>query len=434
MVRRKFFIQSHFLLGILYLIPTFAMAQGLTLQNAVEEAKERNPNLRRVRAAHEESSWKPLEALSGHIPKVSVTGNHLFDVKYQVINISPTTSFQALYPKTILSLGATWTVFDGFQTWDAYSAAKLNEEASALELSRVELQIEEDVRLKFYQALGAQVLSQVAEQNLKTLSDHLNQAKSLLKEGQATRFDILRTQVQLEEAGPEKIAADDNVVLARAALAQAMGFEVDPRPLEGALPVPVETAFARDLKLNPQDRTDLEALVRRSEASEKLSHGSASYWYPKISLIAQKEVYNNINYAIGDSEPFRGAHSIGIGLSWNIFDGGASYSRQKQSGFQKEQAEAIASAARLKAPNEFEFWKRRYFYNVALYHARQRASESARETVRLATIGFGAGSRTNTDILDTDLDLFRAQAGVIRAQVDAAEAKINLELALGRKL
>jgi ATP-binding cassette subfamily F protein 3 len=60
--------------------------------------------------------------------------------------------------------------------------------------------------------------------------------------------------------------------------------------------------------------------------------------------------------------------------------------------------------------------------------------KSAEESVRLAKLAFKAGNGTNTEVLDAELDLFRSRAGIVRAQMDAAEALLNLESALGRRL
>lgn len=126
------------------------------------------------------------------------------------------------------------------------------------------------------------------------------------------------------------------------------------------------------------------------------------------------------------------AYSVGISASWNIFDGGATLARMGEGAAQAERAEAAADAIILSAPNELETWKRHYRSNLALYEARKRAVEAAQESVRLAKLGFQAGTRTNTDVLDAELDLFRARAGVVRAQLDAATSMINIELASGK--
>ena len=411
---------------------------GLSLEGALEEARAHSPEYRKAQAVEKEADWRKLEAVSGNLPKVAITGEHFVDVKYQVLDVNfgpgtPTTSFALVSPKSIVSISANWTVFDGFQTLDNYFAASLSHSASELELSHTAFQLEQDVRFRFFKALAAQLLDVVAEQNVKTLQDHLDKTKSLLQEGEATRYDLLRVEVQLDEATPEKLQADDNVVLMRRALSQVMGLQDDARPLVGTLPVPVEAALPKDVKLDTQNRTDLQALLRRADAAEKSHKASLGWWYPKVGFLAEEDFYNNVDYALSGSE-FRSAYSVGMYLTWNIFDGGASIARQKETVYAQQQAEATADAGIIKAPNDFELWKRRFTYNVALYKARAHAIESAEESVRLAKLGFNAGSRTTVDVLDAELDLFRARAGVVQAQVDAAEAILNLELALGRKL
>ena len=411
---------------------------SLSLEAALNEARAHSPDYQKAQALEKEADWRRLEAISGNIPKVSLSAQHLFDVKYEVLDVrfspsSPTTSFALITPKSVLSVAASWTVFDGFQTLDTYFAANLSHDASAFELSRATLQLEQEVCFRFFKALAAQQLDVVAEQNVKTLQDHLDKTKSLLHEGEATRYDLLRVEVKLDEAMPEKLQADDNVILARQTLSQTMGLNGDVRPLAGTLPVPSEAALPKDVKLDTSNRADLEALLRRSDAAEKTHKAALGTWLPRIGFLAEEDFYNNVDYSLGGAA-YRSAYSVGMFLTWNLFDGGASIAHQKETIYASQQAEATATAGLLKAPNDFELWKRRFTYNVALYKARTHAIESAEESVRLAKLGFNAGTRTTVDVLDAELDLFRARAGVVQAQVDAAEAILNLELALGRKL
>ena len=73
-----------------------------------------------------------------------------------------------------------------------------------------------------------------------------------------------------------------------------------------------------------------------------------------------------------------------------------------------------------------------YFCDV--YRSRLGDIEKARESVRLARVGRKVGARTNTELLDAESDLYRAQAGVVNSQLGAIEALLNLELATGRTL
>jgi outer membrane protein TolC len=407
-------------------------AATLSLSQAMSEAQNQSPDLKRVQAAQKEASWAPLEALSTNLPHLGITASHLLNAKFQVLDVGPGQQFSLVAPYSLASLDFSWTVFDGFRGINAFRASKKAASAADLELSRAKFALDETVRLRFYQALGAQILADVAQQNVRTLQDHVQKTRDILNRGSATKFDLLRVQVQLEEAQSEKTAADDNVVLARKNLALAMGMAEDNRPLNGMLPVPDEALLPADLKADFTERTDLEALRKRADAAENLHQASYGRWIPNLTFTAEKQYYNNINKDI--SGPYRDAYAVGLQLSWNVFDGGATLARNFQTHYQAQQAEAAAESATLRAPQEFETFKRRYLYNATLYRARRRALEMAQESVRLATLGYNAGTRTSTDVLDAELDLIRARAGIIRAQVDGSEALINLELAVGKGL
>jgi len=428
--RNSYFSLWAFLAMVPY---TIAAAPSLTLEQAIVQAHRESPRLQRINAAAEEASWKPLEAMSSNIPKLNFSVQHFFGVKYQMLDIDfggPAT-FPEVYPKTQYSLGVSWTIFDGLKTPTLFSAARNISGAARLEATYAGLQLDSDVTLKFYRALGAQLLLAVAEQNVKTLDDHFQKAKVRLNGGTATQFDILRIKVQLEEATPEKIAADDNLALARQGLAQSMGLSTDDRPLSGELPVPTESAIPENLSALTSDRADIKALKQRAQAASSSVSAAVGGYLPKITLSAEKDYYNNNDYAFTTS--IKDAYSIGAFLSWDIFDGGATLARHQQAVHQAAQAELAAREAEIRLPTDIDQWKRKFLYNVSLYSARVRAIEMADESVRLARLGFDAGVRTNTDVLDAELDLFRARAGVVRAQLDAAEAFLNLELALGRK-
>ncbi len=419
---------------ILLLQTAIGSAASLDVEGAISEARAKNPQLARAKAAAGEASWKPLEALSGHLPKVSLTASHAFDVQYQLIDLPPTFgagAIPAVYPKTIFTGAVSLTVFDGLTTIRAYQAAKLSSKAADLEADRADFELERQVKVHYYQALAAQLLSIVADQNVKTLEDHLQRVKSLVSHGDATKFDSLRVQVQLEEAIPERLTVQDNAFIARKTLAALMGREDDDRTLSGELPLPNDKAVSAELKWDAASRGDLQALRSRAEAADDARSAAMGTWFPHVTLVASKDYYINETYSLGD--PYREAYFVGVRLAWNLFDG-ASFAKRKAAAYARDQADASAAMAALKAPVDFETWKRRFLTSAQLYHARQRAIEAAEESVRLANVSVRAGTRTHTDLLDAELDLFRARAGLVKAQLDNAEALLNLELALGRRL
>ena len=425
--------------------PVSLAGTGLTLDQAMEEGLKNNPQLKASSAALSEALWKKKEVFGGFLPKVDVVANHFFDLKYQQIQVSPTSVFESTYPVTSYGVQAYLNLFDGMKTTYLNSAAQANFEAANFELGHAKMLAENSIRLKYFQALGAQVLSNVAEINVKTLSDHLKRAQDLLKQGELTKVDVLKIKVQLEQAIPEKLAMDDDVYLTRKNLSEAMGIENDDRPLEETLPIPREELVKKNSNVSNisneeeassllKGRLDLKAIQKRVESSDELYKASRSIWMPKVNLIADYQSYNNRNFSLSDSDKFKNSYAIGMNLIWNIFDGGSSFARQEQNYYQKIQLEQQEKKMHLATATEIEFWKRRYLNSTVLYAAKIRSVDASKESVRIYQNGLKAGTRTNSDLLDAELDLDRSEAGVVKAQVDAVEALLNLELAIGWRL
>jgi len=415
-----------------------ASADSLTRDAAVQEALGTSPTIAKAAAASEEQDWKRAEAFGYFLPTIQATGSRYFvkQLEYNDIDFGGSMAHVPLIiPATRASLLVNWNVFDGFANFSRYAGYRRMSAAAESDFDWAKFQLEQDTVLRFNEALAAAKLQSVAAQNVATLSDHLDQVTKTRKGGLATNFDVLRVEVQLNEAQSELLRAKDNVILARQRLAQTMGIDptTEMRELSGDLDIPVAKAVD-DLKLgDAADRKDLRATALRAEAADFQSSAASRFWLPRISVGAQYTLYNNLTDGMTDWDKYRAAWNAGVFLTWNLFD----YSliaRSKEAGYQKIQAEKSLDQARLSIPTDFEFWKRRYAYSAALYEARLSDVRKGEESVRLAKASMRAGVRTNSEVLDAELDLFRARAGLVNALKDCAEAKVKLELAVGHKL
>ena len=153
-----------------------------------------------------------------------------------------------------------------------------------------------------------------------------------------------------------------------------------------------------------------------------------------LSFGANYTRYNDLSNSITQASDFQSAYNVGLFLRWNLFDGGDSYARAKEAAYSNVQNEKNVKKARLNLPYDFDYWNRRYLSNASRYRAKQLDLERSKESVRLSREEQKAGTRTSSEVLDAELDLYRARVGVVNAQSNAAEAQIRLELALGRKI
>jgi outer membrane protein TolC len=412
----------------------------LTLEEAVQEARQHSPDVLGARAAADQFRWKKYEALGGgFFPRLDIKGNYYTNKKFEYLNIdfegNPVV-FPSIYPTTSTSLDLTIPIFDGFANIHRLQSAALEQSAAENELSRTEFETDQQVRLAFYQALAASLSDDVAEENVKTFRDHLKQTSIEKQGGAATNYDVLRVEVQLNEAESDLIDARDNVVLTRRKLTELLGLEQDDRKIEGVLPTP-DAARVASVNFDPsvaQARTDLQALEQRAEASDRNRGAQSVWWVPQLAFGADYTWYNNLTNSISNSDDFRSAYNVGLFVRWNLFDGGVSLARAKEASYAQVQADKAAEKARLALPYDFDYWKRRYLSNSSRFKAKQLDLQRSEESVRLAREEQRAGTRTSTEVLDAELDLYRARVGVVNAQSNAAEAQIKLELAVGRRI
>ncbi len=426
----------HRLLLILFFNPS-ANAESVDLHTILSEVSANSPTIVKSKAFYDEMSWKKVETFQGFLPSLTGAVNYVTNKRYMLFdaNLGPNAvTIAQIIPTTLYSLTATLPLFDGFASTHRYLAGKKIELSAKHDYEWTQFQISRQVTLQFYKTLAAEALKTVAEQNLKTLQDHLKDVQALKKAGVSTTYDVLRVDVQISEAQSEIINTIDNYELAKAKLGEVLGKDSELRELSGKLPV-INTVTSEQINsLAFKDRKDLMALEEKVASLQDLNSAAGRHWVPKISAYGQYQYYNNKNDSFTDDNAFREAYQVGLNLTWNIFDGMGSAARSHQASSQALQLEKTLQITKLKTAQELEFWKRKFKYFSTVYRSKLADIGKSQEAIRYAREGRRAGTRPNSELLDTELDLFRSKAGLVNAQIGTVEALINLELASGQQL
>lgn len=424
------------LLSSLLLASHPAAAAEITLDQALAEAGQQSPAVQRAESVRDEAHWRKVEAFSTFLPSLTGQGTYLAEKRYVLTDVTLNgglITIPAIVPTSNWVLSAQYPLFEGFAGTLRYNAARSSESAAEKEFNWSRFETGRQVALQFFRALASATLKEVAEQNVRTLEDHLRDVSAFKRSGLSTNYDVLQVEVQVSEARSEALNAADNVTISKGRLAELLG-SAEPRDPKGTLPA-LTPELVKNLSLdNTESRQDLQALNERVEALDQNASASNRHWVPKVGLFATYNYYNNRNDNLFDQTAYRTAWQAGFSLNWNIFDGFASTARAKQAVEQRVQLETNLHSSRLKARQDFDVYKRKYLYNLAVYRSRVDNIAKAREAVRLAREGRKAGVRTNTDLLDAEAELYRAEAGAINAQLGSIEALVNLELATGQQL
>ena len=409
----------------------------LTLIQALQESQMQSLQIQKAKSALEETEWKHSESLSTYLPTVSASVNYLTDKKYMLLDTNiggNALTIPQVLPTTIYSLRATLPVFDGFASTNRYRSTRSLTEAAKNDYEWTQFNVSRQTVLQFYKSMASYVLQNVAEQNLKTLEDHLKDVHAFKKAGVSTNYDVLRVEVQVSEAQTELLNSQDNVELAKYKLGEVLGKDSELRNLKGQLPVLTEASVAKLDQQILNHRKDILSLQQKSESANHMADAMNRYWIPRLNIFGETQYYNNQTSGFDDSDHFRNAYTVGLNMTWNIFDGLQSTSRSGQSEQQAIQVEKALKISQLKARQDFEFWKRKFKYFTTAAKSRLNDIQRSEEAVRLAKEGRKAGVTTSTQLLDAESDLFRSRAGLVNAQIGSIEALINLELASGQTL
>lgn len=427
--------RKNYLVPLLFVISSTALADNLNLNTALEEFNH-SPKMQKSVSAKEEASWKKTGTMAVFLPHVYFNSYHRFQQKYayqDMVFAGSLMSIPSQVPATVYSLGFEIPLFDGFANINKYQSAKYFEQSAVDELDWTRFSGEREVIVAYYKALAANSLLDVANQNYKALEDHLSDVQLFKKAGLSTKFDVLRVEVQKSEAQSEVLNAQDNLDNAINRLGEVLGVERESRKPVGELPV-IDKSVVTNVEDSITNRSDINSLRNKVSSISEVSSADGKFFVPKISLIGEYQKYNNRNDKFFDSYGFRNSYYYAFALTWDLFDGMKSISKDRVSEEQKIQAEKSLKILEIKSKNDYVYWKRKFNYFSDVIKARSNDIDKAEESVRLAKEGRKVGTRTNTDLLDAEAELYRAKAASVNAKLGAVEALVNLELATGKKI
>lgn len=407
-----------FIVSFIFLT-TAAFSADLDLKTAINEFYQ-SPRMQKSNSEVNEADWKKAQSFESVLPTLYGRANHYFSQKYYFLN-----------PNTTYALGFQLPLFDGFANYKRLSSASHFSNGAIKNHEWNQFLGEREVILQFFKSIATKSLKAVAEKNLKALNDHLDDVNLFKKTGISTKFDVLKVEAQKSEAESELLNANDNVENSKARLYELLG-QNNQIEIQGSLPILDKNLI--NTEENTLQRSDLQSLEEKYQGLADQSSAEARYLFPKISFFGEYMKYNQTSKSLSINDSFKNGYNIGMNLTWTFFDGFKSIAKDQIAFEQKIQTLKTLEMAKIKATNDASFWKRKFIYYVDTFKARLADIQRANESVRLAKEGRKVGTRTNTDLLDAEAELFRAEAASINAQLSSIEALINYEIATGKQI
>ncbi len=275
----------------------------------------------------------------------------------------------------------------------------------------------------------------VVDDDLALVRAHLADVERFLAEGMATVADRLKVEARLSAVLFRRVASDHAVQTASMALADLAGLPLD-AVLEPSTPLPVPAAPplpARDLAAGAlEDRPELRALRLRAEAASAAVGIARAERLPQVALSA-RYLYGRPNPRIFPSEDrFEDTWDIGLGLSFDLWDGGAAARRMDQAAARVREAEAALALASDAVALEVRGALLALDEALALIGVAETGMRQAEEDLRVTRERFREGLALNTEVLDSEMALLEARLRHTQALAAHAIALAQLDRAVGR--
>jgi outer membrane protein TolC len=372
-----------------------------------------------------------VEVKARSIPNVSANGAYQLNEK----DISQSLPSSDRYWS--LSLTASQTLYSGGGVRAAIKSSELSREAALLELKGIVNEALLDVRIKFYDILLAREKIKVQESNVELLRQQLKNVTDRFDAGTVSAFEKLRAEVALANAQVPLISARNAYRLAAEALRQALGFATISQESLRKLPVfegtlefvPVNYELQSALDAARAGRPELARLAKLADARTESITSAKANRQPSLSAVGGWQLRKGATDSFGDS---RDGWLVGLQSQWNIFDGAATSGRVAQARSAFEQARLNLGETSLLIDVEVRRALSSLQEATELADASQKVVAQAEESLRLANARYSAGTATQLDVLQSQVDLTTARTNQIQAYYSYNIAVARVRKAIGQ--
>lgn len=439
-------------------------APTLTFAEALKQADRQSPDLEVARARLKQANTLTAQAWSGYLPQLKAQGGYTYNnvdarlalpTRYGVRDTgviqgaAEDPNYPGTTPTTAIAvpvesievpvqvqnqLNGQVSVSQALlvpELFPAIQSAYLGKETAALTVRNARREILFGVANAYLGAAAMRESIAVQEELLQVRRSFERDAEARFTMGDAAKTAVLRARLDRSKAEQELVRVKNAYLTAKSALAALLA-----RPLDFDVQRPDERELvALSGAAEDTDRLEDMALEFRLDyAASKLGVATA-YANRKRALMGyfpSLVATGNLNAA--NFAGFTGQNvtwNVGLGLSWNLFDGGLREAKIREASAKIAEAKAAERASQEKVKDEAR--KARASLDTAEATLRMATEQVkvARETAKLANSNFAAGAATYLEVTDANSQLSGAELALVSETLNLSLSRLSLARALG---
>ena len=402
----------------------------LALTDCIDIALERNLDIHLIEESLAQADADITSAWSAMLPFIGAEASYTQldeELTFGLGSVSMTFMDRDIYKAGVV---LRQPIFAGGRLNAARKAARHSRDARLEDKKSVEEEIVFQVTRVYRTAQVAEAFHRVAVEAVNLLEKHEHDVFILVREGANPQVDLLRTKTDLANARKNLNASANAFDIALSGLKNLLVIDLE-EPVFltqglGRPPKPagdLSTFTSRAIKSRPE----LSSLKYQVAAAEQGLKAARGEYLPSIALEGRYE------YIEGDTREMDGDYhwTVGIGAEVPLWNWG------------KTRADVIKARSGLnqlkimykKVEEQICLEVRKAFLNLRKAEKNITASEAALKTsseaYRMEKARYQAGEGTNTNVLDAQIALSRAEANHVQALFEYNVAMAALERAMG---
>jgi len=429
------------IIWLLFSVGRFSFSQEemtLTLEDSIHLALSQNPYHlaagERVKAAKS----KIREAAAGFLPSLNAQGlatldEKLFELEFpsfipgeppQKVSVDFTRDYQ-------FSMSFSLPLFTSGRLVSGYKQARYNLQSTEEALRQSKHVTVFNTKRAFYGYLLSEEFVKVAEEAVEVTEKHFKNVKSLYKVGIASKFDLLRSEVQVANLKPQLIRARNNLKIAELSLKTLLGLDLSKSvKIKGDL---AYEAFEPDLEacltralLNRPEISQLRYQKQMAGEALKLARavnlptlalaGTYNFWADKLNF--RKDIWQSY-------------YAVNLVLTVPLFNGFTTSARVAQSKAMIKEVELNQKGLRDMVKFEVRKAILRIKEAKESLLSQEKNVEQAQESLRIAELNFSEGLATTLDVSSVQAALSQAKTNYSQALYDYVISLAELDRAMG---
>lgn len=416
-------------------------APELSLDDAVALAQQRNETLLMALEDQRRAGAAVKEAYSGVLPNVELGAT------YQVNFTKPAFFAPEEFGGQKVEIGSDYeatghvrldqVLYAFGRVGNAVEFAKIYKQIAALGVGNARSEVVFAAKEAYYRVLLVKEVVGIRRQSLEQARSHHADVEEKFSQGTASRFELLRAQVEAKNREPELIGSENDLSLAVQDLKRLLGMEGDPDPVltDTLAYVPFSIREEEAIAEAFSNRPEIVSLELNVEGRKKILSIEKAGRLPSLDFYSQVLFQGQADdELLGPFEAKRRAVSTfaGITLTMPLFDGFRTKARIQQAQAELHRAEHELELARkgvrlevLRAVKDMESLKRSYEAQLATVSL-------AEETYAIAQTRFRNGLSTQLELTDAETALEAARANYANTLYRYDLALADLDRILGR--